>query len=69
MKRVDRFPGNRKITGNFASNIHNKKVIIFPDNGLMGWGIRLRIGRFLVQTPLGTQPGLWTQPCNKASIH
>ena len=33
----------------------------------MGYDIMIRIGRFPVQTPLGTQPGLGTQPCYKAA--
>ena len=28
----------------------------------MGYGVTIRIGRFLVQTPLGARPGLGTQP-------
>ena len=28
----------------------------------MGYGVTIRIGRFLVQTPLGTRLGLGTQP-------
>ena len=32
------------------------------ESGLVGLGIVIRIGRFPVQTPLGTRPGLGTQP-------
>ena len=32
----------------------------------MGYSIVVRIGRFPVQTPLGTRLGLGTQPCYKA---
>ena len=31
-------------------------------SGIVGKGVVIRIGRFLVQTPLGTWSGLWTQP-------
>ena len=37
------------------------------ENGLVGQGIAIRIGRFLVQTPLGAQPGLEAQPPYKAA--
>ena len=33
----------------------------------MGYDVMIRIGRFPVQTPLATQPGLGTQPCYKAA--
>ena len=33
----------------------------------MGYGVVIRIGRFPVQTPLGAQPGLGTQPHYKAA--
>ena len=32
------------------------------ETGLVGQGIVIRIGRFLVQTPIGTWSGLGTQP-------
>ena len=35
----------------------------------MGYDIIIRIERFPVQTPLGTQPDLGTQPCYKAACH
>ena len=31
----------------------------------MGEGVAMRIGQFLVQTPLGTLPGLEIQPLNE----
>lgn len=34
----------------------------------MGESNAIRTGRFLVQTPIGAQPGLETQPCNEALV-
>ena len=31
-------------------------------SGLVGWGIAIRIGKFLVQTTLGARLGLGTKP-------
>lgn len=36
------------------------------ESSLVGKGIRMRIGRLPVQTPLGTRPGFGTQPSYKA---
>ena len=38
----------------------------FGESGLLGKGVVIRIARFPVQTPLGTWPGLKTQPCCEA---
>ena len=35
---------------------------MYVEGDLVGQGVVIRIGRFPVQTPLGTQPGLGTQP-------
>ena len=35
-------------------------------SGLVGEGVVVRMGRFPVQTPLGAQLGLGTQPCYEA---
>ena len=37
-------------------------VEYFRESGLVGSGVVVRIGRFLVQTPLGARPGIGTQP-------
>ena len=39
---------------------------LFGESDLVGWGIVIRIERFPVQTQLGAQPSLGTQPCYKA---
>ena len=36
------------------------------ESGLVGSYVVIRIGRFPVQTPLGTRPGLGTQLCGEA---
>ena len=36
------------------------------ESGLVGSYVVIRIGRFPLQTPLGTRPGLGTQLCGKA---
>lgn len=40
--------------------------LTFRESGLVGSGIRLRIGSIPVQTPVDTQPGLGTQPHHEA---
>ena len=40
----------------------NSIIFILGESGLVGQGGVIRIGRFLVQTPLGARPGLGTQP-------
>ena len=40
----------------------NSIIFILEESGLVGQGGVIRIGRFLVQTPLGARPGLGTQP-------
>ena len=39
---------------------------ISGESGLVNQGVVIRIGRILVQTPLGTWPGLGTEPCYEA---
>ena len=39
----------------------NYGIIIFR-NGLVGFSVKLKTGRCLVQTPLSVVPGLWTYP-------
>ena len=39
---------------------------LFGENGLVGSGLVSRIGRFSVQTPVGTWSALGTQPYYKA---
>ena len=58
-----------KLPKYFKENIKNEKekFLEMGGNGLVGQGIAIRIGRFLVQTPLGAQPGLETQPHYKAA--
>ena len=36
------------------------------ESGLVGSYVVIRIGRFPLQTPLGTRPGLGTQLCGEA---
>ena len=38
----------------------------FGESGLLGKGVVIRMGRFPVQTSLGTWPDLGTQPCCEA---
>ena len=36
-------------------------MVKFGESRLLDWGVVIRIGRFPVETPLGTWPGLETQ--------
>ena len=40
--------------------------LTFGESGLVGSGIRLRIGSIPVQTPVDARPGLGTQPHDEA---
>ena len=51
------------------NNLHTDQInaIWRRESRLVGYGVVIRIGRFPVQTPLGAQPGLGTQPRYKAA--
>ena len=51
------------------NNLHTDQInaIWRGESRLVGYGVVIRIGRFPVQTPLGAQPGLGTQPRYKAA--
>ena len=38
-------------------------VVGFGQSSLVAWDVTFRIGRILVQTPLGTRPGFENQRC------
>ena len=46
--------------------LSNGTTSLLGESDLMGEGFAIRIGRFLVQNPLGVRLGLGTQPCYEA---
>ena len=54
------------VIGNTAMFGTSSGPYLIWESGLVGYGVPIRIRRFLVQTPLDTQLGLETQPCYEA---
>ena len=60
-KKMNKLSGHVIILHMCTKN-HNHMMYASWENGLVGYGIAIRIGRFLVQTSLGAQPSFGTQP-------